>query len=186
LREALAAYDQALRFYTPDTAPLAYAGTQTNRGTVLRDLASLPDEDRGARLREALAAYDQALRFYTPNTAPLVCAMTQTNRGTVLSDLASLPDEDRGARLREALAAFGEAIRLQPDFAMWHRNHADANIDLGDYDAAEADLIRAAELESEHPRLEELRRRLREARQKRNNDEVDESTKKTDEINEAK
>ncbi|MEP0803920.1 MAG: TIR domain-containing protein, partial [Chloroflexota bacterium] len=50
LREALAAYEEALRFYRPETAPLGYATTQNNRGAVLRDLADLPGEDRRLRL----------------------------------------------------------------------------------------------------------------------------------------
>ena len=54
LRQALDAYDQALRFITPDTAPLAFASTQNNRGTLLSELATLPGEDRGQRLRQAL------------------------------------------------------------------------------------------------------------------------------------
>ncbi len=64
----------------------------------------------------------------------------------------------------EALTAFGEAIKLQPDFAMWHRNHTGTLIDLGDFAAAEAGLARAAELEPEHPRLAELRREMEERR----------------------
>jgi hypothetical protein len=111
LREALAAYDAALRYRTPETVPLAYAATQNNRANLLRDLASVPGEDRGARLREALAAYDAALRIYTAETVPLAYAATQNNRANLLRDLASVPGEDRGARLREALAAYDAALR---------------------------------------------------------------------------
>ncbi len=130
LREALAAYDQALRFYTPATVPLDYAGTQNNRANLLCELASVPGEDRGARLREALAAYDEALRFYTPATVPLNYATTQNNRANLLRELASVPGEDRGARLREALAAYDEALRFRTpatvplDYAMTQNNRA--------------------------------------------------------------
>jgi tetratricopeptide (TPR) repeat protein len=113
LREALAAYDAALRIYTAETVPLDYAATQNNRAVLLRDLASVPGEDRGARLREALAAYDAALRYRTPETVPLDYAATQNNRANLLSDLASVPGEDRGARLREALAAYDAALRYR-------------------------------------------------------------------------
>jgi hypothetical protein len=113
LREALAAYDAALRIYTAETVPLDYAMTQNNRAVLLRDLASVPGEDRGARLREALAAYDAALRIYTAETVPLAYAATQNNRANLLSDLASVPGEDRGARLREALAAYDAALRYR-------------------------------------------------------------------------
>ncbi len=64
----------------------------------------------------------------------------------------------------EALAAFGEAIKLQPNKAMWHRNHTGTLIDLGDIAAAEAGLARATELEPEHPRLAELRQEMEERR----------------------
>jgi protein-arginine kinase activator protein McsA len=130
LREALAAYDAALRIYTAETVPLAYAATQNNRAVLLRDLASVPGEDRGARLREALAAYDAALRYRTPETVPLDYAMTQNNRAVLLSDLASVPGEDRGARLREALAACDAALRIYTaetvplDYAATQNNRA--------------------------------------------------------------
>ncbi len=105
LREALAAYEQALRFRTPEAAPLDYAMTQNNRGAVLSDLATLGEEDRGARLREALAAYEQALRFYTPEAAPLDYAMTHGNLLNLYQTMADLPEENRRARLADALHA---------------------------------------------------------------------------------
>jgi protein-arginine kinase activator protein McsA len=136
LRQALSAYDEALRFYTPTSAPLDYAATQNNRANLLRDLASVPGEDRGARLREALAAYDAALRIYTAETVPLDYAMTQNNRANLLRDLASVPGEDRGARLREALAAYDAALRIYTaetvplDYAMTQNNRANLLRDL--------------------------------------------------------
>jgi hypothetical protein len=112
LYDALAAYDEALRHYRPDTAPLAYAATQNNRATILSELATLPDEDRRQRLYDALAAYDEALRFRRPDTAPLDYAATQNNRANRLSELATLPDEDRRQRLIEALRCAAEAVVL--------------------------------------------------------------------------
>ncbi len=44
--------------------PLDYATTQNNRAVLLSDLASLPGEDRGARLRQALAAAADAVRLF--------------------------------------------------------------------------------------------------------------------------
>jgi hypothetical protein len=74
--------------------PLDYAQTQNNRALLLRDLAGLPGEDRGARLREALAAYEEALALR--RDVPLDYAQTQNNRAVLLRDLAGLPGEDRG------------------------------------------------------------------------------------------
>jgi tetratricopeptide (TPR) repeat protein len=113
LHATLAAYDEALRFRTAATVPLAYATTQNNRGACLQDLATLPGEDRAARLHAALAAYDEALRFLTAATVPLDYATTQNNRGACLQDLATLPGEDRAARLHAALAAYDEALRFR-------------------------------------------------------------------------
>jgi len=118
LVEALAAYDEALRHYRPDTAPLDYAATQNNRANRLSELATLPGEARRQRLVEALAAYDEALRHYRPDTAPLDYAATQNNRGLLLRELATLPGEERRQRLDEALAAYDEALRhYRPDTA---------------------------------------------------------------------
>ncbi len=44
--------------------PLAYATTQNNRANVLSDLASLPGEDRAARLRQALANAASAVHIF--------------------------------------------------------------------------------------------------------------------------
>ncbi|PDW02098.1 hypothetical protein [Candidatus Viridilinea mediisalina] len=103
LHAALAAYDEALRFRTPESAPLAYAATQNNRAAILSAIASLAGEDRRARLRAALAAYDEALRFYTPESAPLDYAMTQGNLLNLHRMLADDPAEQRRTRLSQAL-----------------------------------------------------------------------------------
>lgn len=112
LRQALTAYDEALKSYRPDTAPLAYATTQNNRGNLLRDLANLPDEDRAARLRQALAAYDEALRFRRSDTAPLDYAMTQGNLANLSMAFAELPGEDKRAHWKQALAHVLTALAL--------------------------------------------------------------------------
>ncbi len=106
LRRAIAAYEQALEHYTPQTAPLDYAMTQNNLGNAYRDLAAV--EDRAGNLRRALAAYEQALEHYTPQTAPLDYAMTQNNLGNAYRALAQI--EDRAGNLRRALAAYEQAL----------------------------------------------------------------------------
>ena len=112
LLEALGAYDEALKYYRPDTAPLAYAMTQNNRGNVLRDLAASPGEDRSTRLLEALGAYDEALKFCCPDTAPLEYAMTQRNLGLLYVDLSSLLGENRKDHLREAMKCTFTALTI--------------------------------------------------------------------------
>ncbi len=108
LRRAIAAYEEALRFYTPQAAPQDYAMTQNNLGNAYRDLAAI--NDREANLRRAIAAYEEALRFRTPQAAPLQYAMTQMNLGSAHADLAFI--EDREANLRRSLQAYKEALRF--------------------------------------------------------------------------
>jgi len=64
LLAALDAYDEALRFRTPETAPLAYAMTQGNLLNLHRALAEDPDEDRRVRLRTALRCGVEALSIF--------------------------------------------------------------------------------------------------------------------------
>jgi tetratricopeptide (TPR) repeat protein len=136
LYEALAAYDDALRYRRPENAPLDYAGTQNNRANILSALATLPGEDRRGRLYEALAAYDDALRYRRPENAPLDYATTQNNRANILSALATLPGEDRRGRLYEALAAYDDALRYRRpenaplDYATTQNNRATILSDL--------------------------------------------------------
>ncbi|MCL4250146.1 MAG: TIR domain-containing protein [Anaerolineae bacterium] len=106
LRRAVAAFEQALLYRTPEAAPLAYAMTQNNLGTAYQNLAAV--EDRAGNLRRAVVAYEQALRFYTPEAAPLDYAMTQNNLGAAFRDLAAL--EDRAGNLRRAVKAYELAL----------------------------------------------------------------------------
>ena len=65
MRQALSAYDEALRFYTPTSAPLDYAITQGNLLNLYQTLAGEPGEDRMSRLSDALRAGWTAFRFFT-------------------------------------------------------------------------------------------------------------------------
>ena len=65
LRQALSAYDEALRFRTPTSAPLDYAMTQGNLLNLYQTLAGEPGEDRLARLLDALRAGWTAFGFFT-------------------------------------------------------------------------------------------------------------------------
>jgi tetratricopeptide (TPR) repeat protein len=106
LTQAIACFHEALRFRTPETAPLDYAMTQNNLGSAY---AKLPTGDRGTNLAQAIACYQQALRFQTPETAPLDYAMTQNNLGITYRNL---PTGDRGANLAQAIACYQQALRF--------------------------------------------------------------------------
>jgi tetratricopeptide (TPR) repeat protein len=122
LRKAIAAYEEALRFWTPDIAPLDYAMTQNNLGSAYGRLSEY--EDPVGNLRRAIEAYEEALRFRTPEGTPLFYAGTQYEMGLAYRRRAEL-QTDRAQRcmdLQAAVRAFREALRFRtPEAApRWH------------------------------------------------------------------
>ncbi len=113
LRKAIKAYQEALRFYTPEVAPLDYAMTQNNLGNAYADLA-LHEEPAG-NLRRAIEAYKEALHSRTPEVAPLDYAMTQNNLGLAYRQRAELQTDpaQRCTDLQAAVKAFREALRFR-------------------------------------------------------------------------
>jgi tetratricopeptide (TPR) repeat protein len=69
LSRAIACYEQALRFRTPETAPHDYAMTQHNLGNAY---SKLPIGDRGANLSRAIACYEETLHFQTERLRPAI------------------------------------------------------------------------------------------------------------------
>jgi len=106
LARAIRCYEEALRFRTPETAPLDYATTQNNLGEAYRNL---PTGDRATNLAHAIQCYQETLRFHTPETAPLQYATTQNNLGNAYF---GLPTGDRAANLARAIHCYQEALRF--------------------------------------------------------------------------
>ena len=107
LQKAIACFEQALRFFTPEAAPFDYAATQNNLGLAYADL---PVGDWAANLQKAIACYEQALRFRTPEAAPFDYAATQNNRGEAY---CQLPVGDWAANLQKAIACYEQALRFR-------------------------------------------------------------------------
>jgi tetratricopeptide (TPR) repeat protein len=106
LRKAIAAYEAALEYYTPQVAPLDYAATQNNLGNAYSELSGI--EDQANNLRRAIAAYEAALEFCTPQVAPLDYAQTQNNLGNAYIYVSKI--EDPLGNLRKAIAAYEAAL----------------------------------------------------------------------------
>ncbi|MEN3010001.1 MAG: hypothetical protein ABDI20_03310 [Candidatus Bipolaricaulaceae bacterium] len=145
LRQAIAAYDEVLRVWTPEEKPLEYAMTQNNLGTAYERLAA--HEDPVANLKLAIGAYKEALHFYTPQAAPLDYAMTQNNLGNAYSELAA--HEDPVANLKLAIGAYKEALHFYTpqaaplDYAMTQNNLGNAYARLAAHEDPVANLKRA-------------------------------------------
>lgn len=109
LRRAIEAFQSALTYYTPETAPLDYALIQNNIGTAYNDLSIV--ENREENLRLAIEAYQNALEYRKPYIRPLDYGMTQNNLGTAYADLASV--ENREDNLRRAIEAYQNALKYR-------------------------------------------------------------------------
>lgn len=114
LKKSITAYELSLNYRTSETAPLQYAATQSNLGSVYWYLmqAVTDPEDQVAYLKKALAAYEAALNYRMPETAPLQYAATQNNLSGVYWYLAKLIEqpENQIIYLNQAKAACEEAL----------------------------------------------------------------------------
>jgi tetratricopeptide (TPR) repeat protein len=122
LQRAIACYQEALRFYTPEAAPLDYAMTQNNLGNVYADLG---------RHADAEAAYRQAIDL-DPDDADY-----HNNLGNVYRVQG---------RYDEAEAAFRQAIDLNPKDAAFQASYAAICRELGRKDEYKEHIRRAREL----------------------------------------
>lgn len=134
LREAIAAYRQAVLHYPPERAPSSRAIALHNLGTAYSDLSRL--ESRAQNLHRALDTYREALAFRTIERVPTSYAATQLNVGQAYRDLASVETLHDAAHLRAALAAYDEALRVYTperyplDYAATQNNIGNAYRDL--------------------------------------------------------
>jgi len=146
LKEAVAAYGEALKERTRERVPLDWARIQNNLATALLRLGER--ESSMARLQEAVAAYDEALKERTRERVPLEWAATQSHLGTVLSMLG---ERERGtAQLQEAVRAYRDALkegtrdRVPRAWAMTQNNLGLALWRLGERESGTTQLKEAA------------------------------------------
>ncbi|MBX3082540.1 MAG: tetratricopeptide repeat protein [Anaerolineae bacterium] len=145
LRRAIHAYQAALIYRTPATAPLDYAMTQNNLATAYSDLSEV--EEWTDNLRRAIHAYQAALIYYTPTVAPLHYAMTQNNLGNAYRDLSEV--EERTDNLRRAIHAYQAALTYSTpttaplEYARTQNNLGNAYRDLSEVEERTDNLRRA-------------------------------------------
>ncbi len=106
VEQAIAFFQEALRFFTPADTPLDYARVMYNLGNACSEL---PTGDRSANLQQAITHYQKALRFLSLETFPLDCANTQLNLGAAYANLSR---GDRSANLQQAITCYWEALRF--------------------------------------------------------------------------
>ncbi len=129
LKQAVAAYNEALLERTRERWPLDWAATQMNLGNALKALGEWEEGESGkAQLKAAVVAFQEALKERTRKRVPLLWAGTQMNLGDALRILGER--EGGTALLDEAVVAFHEALkewtraRVPPQWAMTQHNLA--------------------------------------------------------------
>jgi len=122
LEQAIACYREALRFRTPEAAPLDYAMIQNNLGTAYADL---PTGDRAANLEQAIECYSAALQAEYLSSHDQ--AMYHRNRADALIRLN---------RLDEAEQDIEQARALAPDHPYTHARLGQLAFAREDYPAA--------------------------------------------------
>jgi tetratricopeptide (TPR) repeat protein len=100
----------ALRVFTPDTHPVAWASTQLNLANALQYLPSVHQE---TNLDEAVQLYEEVLQYRDPDRDPLGYARILANQGNALGHLGVFADARQ--RLDTARGIFvaqgdGEAV----------------------------------------------------------------------------
>lgn len=132
VRDAIAAYEDALTVRTRRANPLEWATTRNNQGLALLTLGEWGDHQA---LEQALVAFGDALEVSTRDAAPIEWAVAHCNRANALQILG----RSRGdaARLEQAVAAYDEALQIHTrnqrpaDWAMTHCDRAAALVSLG-------------------------------------------------------
>ena len=104
---AVNALRAALRVYTPDTHPTAWASTQLNLANALQYLPSVHQE---SNLDEAVQLYEEVLAYRDPATDPVGYARILANQGNALGHLGVFADaRERLERARTLFAGAGDA-----------------------------------------------------------------------------
>ncbi|MCW6038154.1 tetratricopeptide repeat protein, partial [Spirulina subsalsa FACHB-351] len=106
---SIAAYEEALKYRTPDSNPTKYGSTQNNLGTAYWHLAQ--QHNPVENLRAAIAAYTEASQYYDPSQDFQPWAMIQNNLGTAYWNLSQY--EDSINSLKKAVIAYERSLRYR-------------------------------------------------------------------------
>lgn len=140
IKDAVSAYQAALRFFTAERFPREFATLHNNLATAYLSMRLSPEKEG---LREALAvqSFQEALRVVTLDDDPVEYAMLQNNLGNALQAVSSA---HRFENLERALIAYDEAlkVRTRHDMPVEHANtlvnKANALMNLPDSPDAES------------------------------------------------
>jgi tetratricopeptide (TPR) repeat protein len=108
---AVNALRAALRVFTPDAHPVAWASTQLNLANALQYLPSVHQE---SNLDEAVQLYEEVLQYRDPERDPIGYARILANQGNALGHLGVFTDaRDRLTRARALFADNGDVDAVE-------------------------------------------------------------------------
>ena len=113
LKQSISAYNEALRYYSPQKQPLDYGMLQNNIGTAYWNLAQY--ENPQENLPQAIKAYEIALTYRTPENNPTGCAATQNNLATAYWHLANqikADPKEYSKTLKNSITAYEIALAI--------------------------------------------------------------------------
>lgn len=120
IKDAITAYQAALRFFSAERFPREFATLHNNLATAYLAMRLAPEKEG---LREALAvqSFQEALKVVTLDDDPVEYAMLQNNLGNALQAVNST---HRFENLERALAAYDESlkVRTRHDMPVEHAN----------------------------------------------------------------
>lgn len=110
-KEAVAAYREALKVWTRESAPMEWAAMQHNLGNILQALGS--KESGTTRFKEAAVAYRAVLTVLTRDYVPLDWVTVQNSLAGALSAIAERDYSPAGLQyLEEARQALEQALEV--------------------------------------------------------------------------
>lgn len=120
LKDAIGAYQAALRTFSAERYPREFATLHNNLATAYLAMRLAPEKEG---LREALAvqSFQEALKVVTLDDDPVEFAMLQNNLGNALQ---AVPSAHRFANLERAVEAYDQAlkVRTRHDMPVEHAN----------------------------------------------------------------
>lgn len=105
---AVKAFKEALRVYSPKNNPELYASTSNALGAAYMVFSD--SKDREANLEEAIEAYQNALVIYNLNSYPAEYGIAHMSLGTAYSALSDF--KDRESNLKKAVQSDKEALKV--------------------------------------------------------------------------
>ncbi len=111
LKQAITAYQEALKYYNPERDALSYGMIQNNLGTAYWHLSQ--HEHSQDYLKLSIWSYQLALQYRTLRDNPTGYAATQNNLGTTYWHLANQSDlslEQKRDNLQHCITAYQQAI----------------------------------------------------------------------------